>query len=102
MGMRSICLRLKNGSQLSMPNSQVAGSVVTNHSLRSAEPIELRRSIPKLETQALADLQNRAQALLTATQDLASASTARGLAIACHRCCRRPHLLIKLPNHHHL
>ena len=102
MGMRSICLRLKNGSQLSMPNSQVAGSVVTNHSLRSAEPIELRRSIPKLETQALADLQNRAQALLTGTQDLASASTARGLAIACHRCCRTPHLLIKLQNHHHL
>ena len=73
MGMRSICLRLKNGSQLSMPNSQVAGSVVTNHSLRSAEPLELRLSIPKLETQALADLQSRAQALLTATQDLASA-----------------------------
>lgn len=78
MGMRSICLRLKNGSQLSMPNSQVAGSVVTNHSLRSAEPLELRLSIPKLETQALADLQSRAQALLTAPQDLASASTAKG------------------------
>lgn len=46
MGMGSISLRLKNGSQL---------------------------SIPKLETQALADLQSRAQALLTATKDLASA-----------------------------
>ena len=73
MGMRSLCLRLKNGSQLSMPNSQVAESVVTNHSLRSAEPLELRLSLPKLETEALADLQSRAQALLTATQDLASA-----------------------------
>jgi MscS family membrane protein len=73
MGMRSLSLRLKNGSQLSMPNSQVAESVVTNHSLRSAEPLELRLSLPKLETQALADLQSRAQALLTATKDLASA-----------------------------
>ncbi len=73
MGMRSICLRLNNGSQLSMPNSQVAGSVVTNHSLRSAEPLELRLLIAKLESQALADLQSRVQALLTATQDLASA-----------------------------
>ena len=73
MGMRSISLRLKNGSQLSMPNSQVAGSVVTNHSLRSAEPLELRLSIPKLETQALADLQSRAQVLLNGTTDLASA-----------------------------
>lgn len=59
MGIRSICLRLNNGSQLSMPNSQVAGSVVTNHSLRSAEPLELRLSIAKLESQALADLQSR-------------------------------------------
>jgi len=73
MGMRSISLRLKNGSQLSMPNSQVAGSVVTNHSLRSAEPLELRLSIPKLESQALADLQSRAQVLLNGTTDLASA-----------------------------
>jgi len=73
MGMRSISLRLKNGSQLSMPNSQVAASVVTNHSLRSAEPLELRLSIPKLETQVLAELQSRAQALLTETQDLARA-----------------------------
>ena len=73
MGMRSISLRLKNGSQLSMPNSQVAGSVVTNHSLRSAEPLELRLAIPKLETQALADLQSRAQALLSETTDLAHA-----------------------------
>jgi len=73
MGMRSLSLRLKNGSQLSLPNSQVAESVVTNHSLRSAEPLELRLSIPKLETQALADLQSRAQALLTATKDLARA-----------------------------
>jgi len=73
MGMRSICLWLINGSQLSMPNSQVAGSVVTNHSLHSAEPLELRLSLPKLESQALADLQSRAQALLTATQDPASA-----------------------------
>ena len=73
MGMRSISLRLRNGSQLSMPNSQVAESVVTNHSLRSAEPLELRLSIPKLETQALADLQIRAQVLLSHTKDLASA-----------------------------
>ena len=73
MGMGSICLRLNNGSQLSMPNSQVVGSVVTNHSLRSAEPLELRLSLPKVESQALADLQSRAQALLTATQDPASA-----------------------------
>jgi len=73
MGMGSICLRLNNGSQLSMPNSQVAGSVVTNYSLRSAEPLELRLLIAKLESQALADLQSRVQALLTATQDLASA-----------------------------
>jgi len=73
MGIRSICLRLNNGSQLSMPNSQVAGSVVTNYSLRSAEPLELRLLIAKLESQALADLQSRVQALLTATQDLASA-----------------------------
>ena len=75
MGMRSLSLLLKNGSQLSMPNSQVAESVVTNHSLRSAEPLELRLSLPKLETQALADLQSRAQALLTATKDLANAET---------------------------
>ena len=60
MGIRSICLRLNNGSQLSMPNSHVAGSVVTNHSLSSAEPLELRLSIAKLESQALADLQSRA------------------------------------------
>lgn len=60
MGMRSICLRLNNGSQLSMPNSQVAGSVVTNHSLRSAELLELRLLIAKLESQVLADLQSRA------------------------------------------
>ena len=71
MGMRSINLRLKNGSQLSMPNSQVAGSVVTNHSLRSAEPLELRLAIPKLDTQALAELQARAQVLLRETKDLA-------------------------------
>ncbi len=73
MGIRSICLRLINGSQLSMPNSQVTGSVVTNYSLRSAEPLELRLLIAKLESQALADLQSRALALLTATQDPASA-----------------------------
>ncbi len=73
MGMRSISLRLKNGSQLTMPNSQVAGSVVTNHSLRSAEPLEMRLAIPKLDTQALTDLQRRAQDLLTESQDLARA-----------------------------
>ncbi len=73
MGMRSISLRLKNGSHISMPNSQVAGSVVTNHSLRSSEPLELRLPIPKLETNALADLQSQAQALLAAASDLASA-----------------------------
>ena len=56
-----------------MPNSQVAGSVVTNHSLRSSEPLELRLPIPKLETNALADLQSQAQALLAAASDLASA-----------------------------
>ena len=73
MGMGSISLRLKNGSELSLPNSQVAGSVVTNHSLRSAEPLDLRLPIPKLETQALADLQGTGQELLTETKDLARA-----------------------------
>ena len=47
--------------------------MVTNHSLHSAEPLELRLLIAKLESQALADLQSRAQALLTANKDLASA-----------------------------
>ena len=47
--------------------------MVKNHSLHSAEPLELRLLIAKLESQALADLQSRVQALLTATQDLASA-----------------------------
>ncbi len=64
MGMRSINLSLKNGSQLAIPNSQVAGSVVTNHSVRSAEPLDLRISLPKLETDALAQLKSRADALL--------------------------------------
>jgi hypothetical protein len=73
MGMRSISLRLKNGSQLSIPNAQVAATVVTNHSLRSAEPLELRLAIPKLDTQALAQLQARAQELLTETTALARA-----------------------------
>ena len=67
MGMRSIILRLKNGSQLSMPNSQVAGSVVTNHSMRKAEQLDVQMSLTKLQPDALADLHLRAQELIATT-----------------------------------
>lgn len=70
MGMRSINLRLKNGSQLAIPNSQVAGSVVTNHSVRTAEPLDLRLLLPKLETDVLAQLKTRAECLLSETEGL--------------------------------
>ena len=73
MGMRSINLRLKNGSQLVIPNSQVAGSVVTNHSVRNAEPLDLRLSLPKLETNALVQLKSRADALLLEAEGVDSA-----------------------------
>lgn len=73
MGMRSINLRLKNGSQLAIPNSQVAGSVVTNHSVRTAEPLDLRLSLPKLETDALAQLKTRAEFLLSEAEGLDTA-----------------------------
>ena len=70
MGMRSINLSLTNGSQLAIPNSQVAGSVVTNHSIRSAEPLDLKLSLPKLETDALALLKGRAEVLLAEAEGL--------------------------------
>ncbi|MCP9832163.1 mechanosensitive ion channel [Synechococcus sp. HJ21-Hayes] len=73
MGMRSIHLQLKNGSQLAIPNSQVAGSVVTNHSVRTAEPLDLRLSLPKLETNDLVQLKSGAEALLLAAESLDSA-----------------------------
>jgi MscS family membrane protein len=73
MGMRSISLQLKNGSHLVIPNSQVAGSVVTNHSVRNAEPLDLRLSLPKLETDALAQLKSRSDALLLEAEGVDSA-----------------------------
>jgi len=72
MGMRSINLSLKDGSLLAIPNSQVAGSVVTNHSVRSAEPLDLRFSLPKLESDALRQLKNKADALLMEAEYLES------------------------------
>jgi len=74
MGMRSISLQLKNGSHLVIPNSQVAGSVVINHSVRNAEPLDLRFSLPKLETNALVQLKNRADALLLEAEGVDSAA----------------------------
>lgn len=70
MGMRSINLSLTNGSQLAVPNSQVAGSVVTNHSIRRAEPLDLKLSLPKLETDVLALLKGRAEVLLAEAEGL--------------------------------
>ncbi|MFM8524065.1 MAG: mechanosensitive ion channel family protein [Cyanobacteriota bacterium] len=64
MGMRSIGLRLSDGSMVSIPNSQVASAVVSNHSLRSAEPLELRLPLPLLSSDVMAQLQARAQAVM--------------------------------------
>ena len=70
MGMRSIVLRLKNGSELTIPNSQVAASVVTNHSVRSAEPLDLRLVLPRLESKRLDQIKIRADELLLSSEGL--------------------------------
>ena len=73
MGMRSIILRLNNGSQLSMPNSQVAGSVVTNHSLRACERLDVQMPLPTLHPETLLDLEQKAQELLATAVELQDA-----------------------------
>lgn len=55
LGMRSLRILQEDGSIVSLPNSQVAGSVVTNHRLSSVGPFKL--SLP-LEPQALAGVAN--------------------------------------------
>lgn len=70
IGMRSVTLRLKNGSLLSLPNSQIASSVITNHSQRTRNRFELRL---KLSEQRAAQLEE------SLTQARATVSTCEGV-----------------------
>ena len=72
MGMGSINLRLENGSQVAIPNSQVEGSVVIKHSVRNAEPLDLRLSLPRMKTDSFVQLKGRDDELLLEEEDLGS------------------------------
>ncbi|MFN7900301.1 MAG: mechanosensitive ion channel family protein [Synechococcaceae cyanobacterium] len=74
MGMRSMRIQQEDGSMLSIPNSQVASSVVTNHRFGTVSPLKL--SLP-IATEALPQVQallERAQQLLTNCTELSDAA----------------------------
>ena len=53
LGMRSVRLEEDDGTVLSIPNSQVASSVVANHRFRSGQPLSLSLGLPELRPAAV-------------------------------------------------
>ena len=56
LGMRSIRLELEDGSEISIPNSSVGASVVTNHRFRSSQPWKISLTIQKNDRPAILSL----------------------------------------------
>ena len=70
LGMRSMRLEQEDGSVLSLPNSQVAASVVTNHRFRTGQPLKLSLPIQASEEPLVLDRLSQARALLLQIPEL--------------------------------
>ena len=74
LGMRSMRILQDDGSVLALPNSQVAGSVVTNHRFTSSTPLKLSLPISDASLSRLPQLLEQARAMLAACPRLESAN----------------------------
>ena len=74
LGMRSMRLQLDDGSELSIPNSQVASSVVTNHRFSTSVPLKLSVPLPTLQADAVGQLLEEVRSVLSSVQDLDNVS----------------------------
>lgn len=70
LGMRSVRLEQPDGSVLSLPNSVVASSVVTNHRFRTSQPMKINLPVRDAQGPAVQELLNQARALLEEIPEL--------------------------------
>ena len=70
LGMRSIRLELEDGSELSIPNSMVGASVVTNHRFRSSKPWNFSQTIEQNDPSAVLLLLRRARQVMHEVPEL--------------------------------
>ena len=70
LGMRSMRIEQEDGSELSIPNSQVASSVVINHRFRTSQLLKLSLPITANEGQQVLILLSQARAILESTPEL--------------------------------
>lgn len=70
LGMRSVRLKQDDGSILSIPNSQVASSVMTNHRFRASELLRLCLPISDIEPEAVQSHLRRVRDLLDGYPEL--------------------------------
>ncbi len=70
IGMRSVTLRLKSGSLLSLPNSQISSSVITNHSQRTQNRFELRLKLTGQRTANLEESLTQTRATVSGFEEV--------------------------------
>ncbi|MFN6131621.1 MAG: mechanosensitive ion channel domain-containing protein [Synechococcaceae cyanobacterium] len=75
LGMRSTRIRQEDGAMLSLPNSQVAGSVVTNFRFRDADLLQLSLPIAPELLRRTQQLLEEARQLVADCSELSSGST---------------------------
>ena len=70
LGMRSIRLELEDGSEISIPNSSVGASVVTNHRFRSTQPFKFNLPTQCSDPSAVLQLLQRARQVVQVLPEL--------------------------------
>lgn len=73
LGMRSVRLEEDDGTVLSIPNSQVASSVLANHRFRSGQPLSLSLGLADLQPTAVAERLETVRRVLAGHPELGDA-----------------------------